>query len=296
MAAANEAAASDGGRANGHERRGTYVALHDWRIGASAAVLLVIAVVGILAPVIEPYDPLKLGVGPGSEGPTLRHPMGTDSFGRDQLSRVIEGTRISLLASVIVAAGAFGIGLPLGLATGYSARRFDFVVGRLFDVLFAFPVILAALTLTTILEPSLRTVLIALVIVYVPYVTRFIRAATLAERGREYVLAARVSGASSLRICLRHILPNIASPALVLMTSIMAFTILAEAALSYLGFGVSPPTPSWGRMLTDEGTRVYDSPHLLIFPGLAIALAVLALNVLGDGLRDHLSPRHRHVV
>ena len=258
--------------------------------------LLVAVFVAIFASVIAPYDPARLGAGPPKTPPTLAYPLGTDQFGRDQLSRIIFGTRISVGVALIVVAGSFLAGFPLGLATGYKGGRFDYITGRALDVVFAFPTILLALVLATLLSPSLQTAVIALIIVYIPIVSRFVRGAVKSERVRDYVVAARVAGASPLWIVVRHIVPNIASPLLVLASSIMAFTVLAEAGLSYLGFGAQPPTSSWGKMLTENSAYFATDPYLALFPGIAIMLLVLALNLLGDGLRDHLDPRYRGAV
>jgi ABC-type dipeptide/oligopeptide/nickel transport system permease subunit len=272
------------------------VLLRDRRAMVAAPVLLVIVIVAAFAPILSPYDPAQLNAGPALQGPSLDYPMGTDAFGRDQLSRVIAGARISVGVALIVAGIAIAIGFPLGLIIGYVGGRLDFAVGRVLDVLFAFPSLLLALVLSTILRPGLRTVIIALSIVYVPIVARFVRGAVAAERRRDYVTAARIAGASPLRIVLRHIVPNTISPLLVLTTAIMAFTVLAEAALSYLGFGAQPPTSSWGKMLTENQSYASTDTYLVIFPGLAITVLVLALNVLGDSLRDHLDPRQREAL
>jgi ABC-type dipeptide/oligopeptide/nickel transport system permease subunit len=270
--------------------------LRDKRVWIALPVLALMAVVALFAPLIEPHDPTQLNVGAPLELPSLEFPMGTDGFGRDQLSRVIAGARISVGVALVVAGAAVAIGFPLGLIVGYAGGRLDFAVGRVLDVMFAFPSLLLALVLSAILGPGLRTVIIALIIVYVPIVARFVRGAVAAERQREYVFAARIAGASPARIVMRHIVPNTISPLLVLTTAIMAFTVLAEAALSYLGFGTQPPTSSWGKMLTENQTYVATEPYLVIFPGVAITLLVLALNLLGDSLRDHLDPRQRETL
>jgi peptide/nickel transport system permease protein len=263
------------------------------RLYVSGAMLALAVLVAIFAPLLTPYDPNQIGVGPALEQPTLDFPLGVDPYGRDQLSRILVGTRISVGVAALVAAASIAVGLPLGLVVGYVGGRFDFVVGRVFDVLFAFPSLLLALVLSTLLKPGLRTVTLALVIVYIPVVTRFIRSAAISERTHEYVLATQISGASTARVLVRHILPNIVSPLLVLASLIMAFSVLAEAALSYIGFGSQPPNSSWGKMLTEHSDYIETAPHLAIYPGLAITYVVLALNLFGDSLRDRLDPRLR---
>jgi ABC-type dipeptide/oligopeptide/nickel transport system permease subunit len=293
--AAPEIGAADsalGGRGLGSLR----VLLRDKRALIALPVLALMALVALFAPLLEPHDPAQLNVGAALQLPSVEFPMGTDGFGRDQLSRVIAGARISVGVALVVTGAAVAIGFPLGLIVGYAGGRLDFAVGRVLDVMFAFPSLLLALVLSAILGPGLRTVIIALIIVYVPIVARFVRSAVTAERQREYVFAARIAGASPARIVMRHIVPNTISPLLVLTTAIMAFTVLAEAALSYLGFGTQPPTSSWGKMLTENQTYVATEPYLVIFPGVAITLLVLALNLLGDSLRDHLDPRQRETL
>ncbi|MGI9146202.1 MAG: ABC transporter permease [Chloroflexota bacterium] len=264
--------------------------MRDRRVAFASGMLLVAAIVAAVGPLVVPYPYDLMGAGPPVEAMSRAHPMGTDQFGRDQLSRVVWGTRISLGVPLVVLAGAIGLGLPLGLLIGYARGLIDSVLSRVLDVMFAFPVLLLVLVLATLLGPGLATATFALVMVYVPVVARLIRGAVIVESEREYIVAARVVGATPSRIVVRHILPSITSPVLVFATSIMAFSILAEAAISFLGVGAQPPASSWGKMLTDSSAYYSTAPYLAVFPGLAIIYLVLALNLLGDGLRDQLDP------
>jgi peptide/nickel transport system permease protein len=260
-----------------------------------ALVVLFIVIVAIGASWFAPHDPNQIAVGPYLEGPSWDHPAGTDNLGRDQLSRIIAGATISIKVAVVVAAVSMSIGLLIGLYVGYFQGIADFVVGRILDTMFAFPALLLALVLTTVRGASISTVMIALTIVYIPSVIRLVRSLVLAERERDYVRAALVTGAGHSRIVWLHIAPNIASPLIVLATSIMSVAVLAEASLSYLGFGAQPPSSSWGRMLTEGSPYVTEKPYLVIFPGFAIVILVLGLNLWGDALRDHLDPKSRRV-
>jgi peptide/nickel transport system permease protein len=274
-------------------RHGVTSALHllsDTRIAVAAGMLLVAIIVAVAGPFVVAYPYDLMGAGPSVEAMSPAHPMGTDQFGRDQLSRVVWGTRISLGVPLAVLVGAIGLGLPLGLFIGYARGMIDNVLSRVLDVMFAFPALLLVLVLATLLGPGLTTATLALVLVYVPVVARLVRGAVIVESEREYIVAARVAGATPARIVLRQILPGITSPVLVLATSIMAFSILAEAAISFLGVGAQPPASSWGKMLTDSSAYYSTAPYLAVFPGLAIIYLVLALNLLGDGLRDQLDP------
>ena len=264
--------------------------LRDRRVATASVMLLLAAVVAVIGPLLVPYPYDLMGAGPPRESITLAHPMGTDQFGRDQLSRVVWGTRVSLGVPLAVLLGALGVGLPLGLWAGYARGLIDNLLSRVFDLMFAFPVLLLVLVIATLLGPGLATATLALVIVYVPVLARLVRGAVMVESEREYVVSARVAGATPARIVFRHILPSVTSPVLVTATSIMAASILSEAAISFLGVGAQPPTSSWGRMLTDSSAYYSTAPYLAVFPGLAIVYLVLLLNLLGDGLRDQLDP------
>jgi peptide/nickel transport system permease protein len=258
-----------------------------------SVMLLSVLVAAVFASVIVPYDPTKLGVGPLLAQPDSTYLLGTDNFGRDTFSRLVFGARISLLSAFGVIACSATIGMVVGLLTGYLGGTLDYLVMRVVDVLFAFPWVLIALAIAAILGPGIRTVLISLVIVYSPILVRLTRAVTLSIREQEYIQAARVIGQRDSVILFRHVLPNTLSPLIVQSTSIMGFCILAEAAISYLGLGTRPPTPSWGLSLSDGAAYLWVAPGLVVFPGLAIAYLVMSFNFLGDGLRDILDPRYQ---
>ena len=249
-------------------------------------------IVAVFAPILAPFDPYELYVGPLLSPPTSTHLMGTDNFGRDVFSRILYGSRISLVAAVSVTLTAFVIGVSLGLLTGYRGGALDYVSMRVIDMFFAFPWILIALTLAAIIGPGLNTVMIALVVVYSPVFVRMSRSVVLSLREKEYIEAARAIGEKDRAILFRYLFPNTLSPLIVQATAVMSFCILAEAGISYLGLGTRPPTPSWGLTLAEASPFMWAGPYLVIFPGLAIAFLVMAFNFLGDGLRDILDPRY----
>jgi peptide/nickel transport system permease protein len=258
---------------------------------AGLAIVLVFLLVALFAPVIAPHDPVQAFSGNRLRPPSDRFIFGTDDFSRDVLSRTIYGTRISITVGVAVAALCGAIGGVLGLLTGFY-RRFDMLLMRILDGLMAFPGILLAIALAAVLRPSLGTVIAALTIVYTPYCVRVLRAQVLYQRENTYVTAAQCLGARDWRILLLHLLPNCVAPLLVQITFTFSFGVLAEATLSFLGVGVPPPTPSWGNMLSDAKVVLQRAPWLTIAPGLALTIVTLGLNLLGDGLRDLLDPRH----
>jgi len=255
------------------------------------AVVVVAALAALFAPWISPYNPNTQDLALRLAGPSWRHPFGLDELGRDILSRVLAGTRISFLVGIVVVSVSSVIGSLLGAMAGYFGGWFDEIVSRLIDILLAFPGLLLAIALVAVLGPSLMNVLLALsVIGWVGY-ARLVRGQVLRTREIDYVQAARALGAGTPRILLRHVLPA-AMPAVVVQATLgMAGAIVSEAALSFLGLGVQPPTPSWGTMLSAGVSHLLDAPHLTIFPGLAIALLVLGFNFLGDGLRDAADPK-----
>jgi peptide/nickel transport system permease protein len=259
------------------------------RIGIFIVSLTVLA--ALAGPFVTPYDARAQELARRLERPSVAHPLGLDELGRDILSRLIEGAQISLLVGVSVVGISSLAGMLLGSIAGYAGGRIDDAISRVMDVLMAFPGILLAIALVAVLGPSLGNVILALsVIGWVGY-ARLVRAQALRTRELEFVQAARALGASASRIVLRHVLPS-AFPAVVVQGTLgMAGAIIAEAALSFLGLGVQPPTPSWGTMLDAGRSHLFDAPHLTLFPGLAIALLVLGFNFLGDGLRDRVDPR-----
>ena len=258
---------------------------------AGALIVLIAVMAALLGPLVMPYDPSAQELARRLEQPTLTHPFGLDELGRDILSRIVSGTRISLLVGLSVVGVSSLLGMLLGSIAGYAGGRIDDLISRVMDVLMAFPGILLAIALVAVLGPSLGNVILALsVIGWVGY-ARLVRGQALRTRELEFVQAARAIGATGSRIVLRHVLPS-ALPAVVVQATLgMAGAIIAEAALSFLGLGVQPPTPSWGTMLDAGRSHLFDAPHLTLFPGLAIALLVLGFNFLGDGLRDRIDPR-----
>jgi peptide/nickel transport system permease protein len=255
-------------------------------------VIVIIAVLSaVVGPTLSPYDPASQELSRRLERPSWAHPFGLDELGRDILSRLLAGARISLLVGIAVVSVSSVIGMLLGSIAGYFGGLVDDVISRVVDVLMAFPGILLAIALVAVLGPSLTNVVIALsVIGWVGY-ARLVRSQALRAREFEFVQAARALGASVPRIVVRHVLPT-ALPAVVVQATLgMAGAIIAEAALSFLGLGVQPPTPSWGTMLDAGRSHLFDAPHLTIFPGIAIAVLVLGFNFLGDSLRDRVDPK-----
>ncbi len=261
-------------------------------LGIGATIVLVVVLTALVSFLWTPFDPERisageqfLGVGEGG------HLLGTDQFGRDLFSQIMVGSRTALFVGILAVGIAIVIGIPLG---GLAAARRGLVedaVMRLSDVIFAFPPVLLAILLVAAVSPGTGSAMVAIGIAYVPIVARVTRGAALSVFQLDFVAAARSYGRGKVYIFLRHVLPNIASVLIVQMTVLFALAILAEAALSFLGIGTQPPTPSWGRSLRDAQTFIQISPRLAIWPGLAIALTVLGFNLLGDGLRDALDPR-----
>jgi peptide/nickel transport system permease protein len=262
------------------------------RVGFVAAVVLVLA--ALLAPWLAPADPAAQNLSARLEGPSRAHWMGTDELGRDTLSRTLYGARISLMVAVSVVCGCGLTGLILGMLAGYAGGWFDrFVNLLLINAFLSFPGILLAIAFAAFLGPGIGKVIVALIITGWAGYARLARAQVLKVKELEFVLAARSLGAPHLRILVSHLLPNILQPVLIQATIGMAGAILAESTLSFLGLGVLAPVPSWGAMLNDARSHLFDAPHLVIFPAAAVMIAVLAFNLLGDAWRDWLDPRTR---
>ena len=257
-------------------------------IGTTLTLLIVLAT--LLANVLAPYDPIALNARHRLEAPSTEFRFGTDRLGRDVLSRVVYGARSSLGIAASSVAVALVLGSALGLVAGFFGGVADLVIGRIMDIFFSFPVLLLAIAVAAMLGPGARNAALAIAVVYTPLFARVIRGPVISERHRDYVQAARVIGASAPAIIWRHILPNIMSPIIIQGSAALSTAILIEAALSYIGLGTQPPAPSWGTMLSEGRTFLETAPWMSIFPGLAIALTVLAFNLVGDGLRDAFDP------
>ena len=265
------------------------------RKGGVAALVVVVLLVtlAILAPLVAPYDATLTSFTQVRKPPSWLHWFGTDEVGRDVLSRVIFGARASLGAGLVSVSIAVGAGVPLGLLAGYAGGWIDAVLSRLVDAMLAIPFLILAIALSAFLGPSLRNAMIAIGVTATPVFVRLTRGQTLAAKVEDYVEAARAVGNPHWRIALRHVLPNIVPPLLVQMSLAIAGAIIAEAALSFLGLGQQPPAPSWGSMLNSAQRFIAQAPWMAFWPGFAIFAAVLSFNLLGDGLRDALDPRHR---
>jgi peptide/nickel transport system permease protein len=262
----------------------------------SAVVLVGIVVVALTARRIAPYGTNKIDVADALQPPTGAHWFGTDELGRDIFSRVLLAAHASLQIALASVAFAFVVGVTIGVISGYRGGLLDAVLMRVVDVMFAFPVLLLALAIVAILAPGSATTILAIGIVYTPIFARVARASTLSVRVEPFVAVSRTLGTGHLYMLGRHILPNIAGPVIVQTSVSLAFAILSEAALSFLGLGIQPPEPSWGRMLFDAQGFVQRAWWMGVFPGAAIFATVLAFNLLGDGLRDVLDPKQRTMI
>ncbi|MGV2064778.1 ABC transporter permease [Agrobacterium sp. 22-226-1] len=261
-------------------------------VAAGLIVLLIFVLLAVFAPMIAPYSPSKLSIVNRLKPPSEIYWFGTDEFGRDVFSRTIYAGRLSLLVGAAVVALSALIGITLGLLAGFF-QKLDTPIARLIDAMMAFPDILLAIALVAALGPSLTTVIIALAVVYSPRLARIVRASTLVIRELPYVEAARALGISTFHIMTRHVLRNLVSPILVQCTFLFASAMLAEAGLSFLGLGVSPEIPTWGTMISAGRQYIGQADWMTYFPGFAIILSVLSLQMVGDGLRDMLDPRLR---
>jgi len=261
----------------------------NFTVGFALTVVIILMAVTSLA--WTPYDANKMDPRQRLKGPSISHPLGTDQYGRDIFSRVMVGAVNSIIVGLVTVAIGLTIGVALGLASAYYRGLADEAIMRLSDFLFGFPAVLTAILITSILGPSMINAMLAIGIFYIPVFARLTRAVALSIWQKEFIMAARAAGISEWAITWRHVLPNILSPLLIQGTIQFAVAILAEAGLSYLGLGTQPPHASWGRMLNEAQTFMSLSPWMAIFPGVAIAWAVLGVNLLGDGLRDTLDPR-----
>lgn len=260
---------------------------------AGFVALLILVIMAVAAPIISPFEPNAVAPKDALQAPSGAHLFGTDQYGRDVFSRVVYGTRLSLMVGFISVTIAVAIGTLMGLVAGYYGRWTDTIIMRFVDIMLAFPGILLALALVSILGPSLPNLMIAVGISSVPAYARMVRSSVLSARENVYVEAARVVGASDGVIMRRHVLPNVVAPVIVLATLGTASAILWAASLSFLGLGSQPPTPEWGRMLSEGRNFLREQWWIATFPGVAIMVTVLAMNLLGDGLRDTLDPRQQ---
>ena len=256
--------------------------------GVLTALLVVMAVVSL---VWTPYPPTRIDILHKLAPPTATHLLGTDPFGRDVLSMIMAGARSSLSVALIAVTVGAGIGIPLGLLAAACGGRVDALLMRATDLAFAFPALLTAVMITALAGPGAENAMLAIGIFNIPVFARVTRGASLVVRELDFVAAARATGRGEFAIMARHVLPNISAVLLVQITIQFALAIIADAGLAYVGLGTQPPFPSWGRMLNDAQTFIFRAPLLAVFPGFAITLAVLGLNLLGDGLRDALDPR-----
>jgi len=259
------------------------------------ALIIVVAflLVAALGPWIAPYDPNDLNHSDFLQGPRAEHWFGTDELGRDQLSRVIDAARVAILISGLSVFIALAVGSVMGIVAGYAGGWVDTVLSRVMDVMFSFPTLLLAIVIVAVLGPGIVNATIAIAVVYIPRFARVARGATLSVRHDLYIEAGRLSGVSSLRIAIRHVIPNIAAPMIVLVALSMSTAQLAYSALSFLGLGTNPPQADYGSMLAKARNFMTLAPWLVIFPGIALILLIVGFNLLGDGLRDVLDPRAR---
>jgi peptide/nickel transport system permease protein len=279
VATARDVAVPAGARARSSRRMGPVLAI---------GFIVVLTLIGLLAPILAPYDPIKQDLGNMVGGPSGQHLLGTDEFGRDVLSRLIWGTRPALLGTLVAVATACLIGLPWGLISGYAGGTSDLVLMRLADALLVLPGLVIALAITTALGANLTNAMLAVGIVFSPVLARVLRSGVLTVRDREYVVVTRMYGLPARHRMLGHVLPNALAPALVQITLLAGISFLAQAALGFLGIGVQPPAPSWGNSLSSAYKFIIVDPAAVLAPGIVIVLTVLAVYRIGDALRDRL--------
>lgn len=265
--------------------------LRTWRVVAGLAILACVCLAALFAPWLAPHDPLEQHLLARRQLPSIQHPLGLDELGRDNLSRLLYGARLSLWVGVTSTGLAVAVGGLLGAVAGYRGGWLDSIIMSVTDVMLAFPTLLLAIVVVVVLGRGLTNVLYALALAMIPTYARLVRVGVLAVKEQQYVQAARVVGASPIRLLLRHILPNCLTPVQAQATLGIGTAILEAAGLSFLGLGAQPPMPEWGAMIAQGRGAVFAAPHIVLFPGLAIMLTVLGLNLLGDGLRDAADPR-----
>ncbi|HWV23945.1 MAG TPA: ABC transporter permease [Thermomicrobiales bacterium] len=259
----------------------------------AAIVLILIILAAIFAPLLAPGDPTKMMPANRLKSPADAGWLGTDVFGRDILSRILYGSRISLGVGIVSVLVAAAVGTVLGLIAGYAGGWQDYVTMRVMDVLFSFPSILLAILIVSVMGAGFQSIIFAIALVQIPIFSRIVRASTMSVKGIEYVHAAEAAGARTQRVLLRHVLPNVAAPILVQLALSMSGAIVIEAALSYLGLGAVPPTPSLGSMLSENRSAMELAPWTVLYPGIALAILVLCINMFGDAVRDFLDPKLR---
>lgn len=254
-------------------------------------IVLIFCILAVIAPWIAPYDPYRNNLMMMLQAPSWAHPFGTDELGRDILSRILHGARLSIFEGLFSVALAMSVGVPIGMISGYAGGRVDSIIMRLIDIMLAFPGVLLAIVIVSILGPSLVNAMIAVAIYTIPIFARLARGSTLSVKEEPYIEACRAAGMSHVRILVKHIFPNIANTLWVMATLRVALAILTAASLSFLGLGAQAPSPEWGAMLATGRNYMLIAPHTVIFPGLAIVLLVLGINLFQDGLRLALDPK-----
>jgi peptide/nickel transport system permease protein len=274
-------------------RNNIKIALQNRSIQLGGAIILLLVIFAIFAPIIAPYDPAKLALGKRLSAPSAAFLFGTDEFGRDIFSRVVFGARLTLYVGLVAVGIGLVSGVTIGVLAGYFSGWVRTLLMRSIDYLYTFPDILIALGLVAFLGPSLSNVMIAVGISVIPYYARVTYSVVLVERNKPYFEASEIVGASHLRLIVKHLIPNILPPLIVVASLGFSAAVLSAAALSFLGLGAQPPDAEWGRMLADGRNYITRSPWILLFPGLAIIITVLGFNILGDGIRDVLDPRQR---
>jgi peptide/nickel transport system permease protein len=252
-----------------------------------------VVVIAFVSPWISPYDPISQDLDIQHAPPSWAHPFGADSYGRDQLSRILWGSRVSLVVGILSVLFAMAAGIPLGMIGGYKGGRIDNLVLRFIDIFMSFPIVILGLLVLAIMGPGLIKIVIAIGVALTPRIARLARGSTLSIKGKEFIEAARAVGQNDTKIMIIHVLPNISGEILVMGTLWVATAIIVEASLSFIGLGVRPPTPSWGAMIRDGLDQLTNAPWLSIFPGLAIFVSVFSFNLIADGLRDISDPKLR---